>query len=101
MRVAIYTRVSTDHQAEEGFSLEVQHEKLLEYINRNKLQLFKFYTDPGVSAKDLNRPGLKSCYATLMTTCSILSWCINWTGSRGTSGICTAWWRKLTPKRRN
>ncbi|NJJ38587.1 recombinase family protein [Paenibacillus apii] len=59
LRVAIYTRVSTDHQAEEGFSLEVQHEKLIEYINRNKLQLFKFYSDPGVSAKDLNRPGIK------------------------------------------
>lgn len=58
-RVAIYTRVSTDHQAEEGFSMEVQHEKLMEYINRNKLTLFKFYSDPGVSAKNLNRPGIK------------------------------------------
>ncbi|KWX71575.1 hypothetical protein AMQ84_26975 [Paenibacillus riograndensis] len=59
LRVAIYTRVSTDHQAEEGFSMEVQHEKLMEYINRNKLMLFKFYSDPGVSAKNLNRPGIK------------------------------------------
>jgi len=59
LRVAIYTRVSTDHQAEEGFSMEVQHEKLMEYINRNKLTMFKFYSDPGVSAKNLNRPGIK------------------------------------------
>lgn len=60
MRVAIYTRVSTDQQAEEGFSLEVQHEKLMEYVSRNKLEFFGFYTDPGVSAKNLNRPGIQS-----------------------------------------
>lgn len=59
MKVAIYTRVSTTMQSEEGFSLEEQHDKLIEYIERNKLELFKFYTDPGVSAKDLNRPGIQ------------------------------------------
>jgi len=59
MRTAIYTRVSTDQQADEGFSLEAQHDQLLNYAQRNKLEVFKIYTDPGISAKNLNRPGVQ------------------------------------------
>ena len=58
MKVAIYTRVSTDMQVD-GFSLDEQTDKLMDYIERHKLELFRIYTDPGVSAKDLNRPGIK------------------------------------------
>lgn len=59
MRAAIYTRVSTEMQASEGFSLEAQQDKLLDYIKLNSMELHRIYTDPGVSAKDLDRPGVQ------------------------------------------
>lgn len=59
MRVALYTRVSTERQSIEGYSLEAQHDQLISYINVNSMQLFKVYTDPGVSAKDLKRSGVQ------------------------------------------
>ncbi len=59
IRAAIYTRVSTDKQSQEGFSLEAQHDLLMQYVNDNKMQLFKIYSDPGVSAKNLKRPGVQ------------------------------------------
>ena len=40
MKIAIYTRVSTEDQVKEGTSLEVQEEFLLDYAKRNKLDVF-------------------------------------------------------------
>src|SRR5690349_1551274 len=59
MRTAIYTRVSTNEQANEGFSLQAQYERLVDFVNMQRWDLTRIYTDPGVSAKDLNRPGVK------------------------------------------
>jgi len=59
MKIAIYTRVSTNMQAEEGFSLQAQYDRLVEYAKMQGWDLIRIYTDPGVSAKDLNRPGIK------------------------------------------
>lgn len=59
MRAALYTRVSTERQSQEGYSLEAQHDQLIEYAKNNKMQIFKIYSDPGVSAKNLNRPGIQ------------------------------------------
>lgn len=59
MRAALYTRVSTDRQTQEGYSLEAQHDQLIAYANDNKMQIFKIYSDPGVSAKNLKRPGIQ------------------------------------------
>ena len=39
MKVAIYTRVSTQMQAEKGISLEAQKETLIKYCNDNRLWL--------------------------------------------------------------
>ncbi|PZD95191.1 hypothetical protein DNH61_11570 [Paenibacillus sambharensis] len=58
-RAAIYIRVSTDRQAEEGFSLEAQHDILMDLIERKGLQLFKVYSDPGVSGGSFKRPGIQ------------------------------------------
>ena len=58
MKAAIYTRVSTERQSIEGFSLEAQHDKLIKYIEIHNGELFKIYTDPGISAKDLKRPAV-------------------------------------------
>jgi len=64
MRVAIYTRVSTDEQARHGTSLEVQREFLEGYVKREGLKLYrpekdKVYEDDGYSGENRNRPALK------------------------------------------
>lgn len=63
MYAAIYTRVSTGQQAEEGFSLEAQQDILVDILNRKGLQLYRVYTDPGVSGKTFKRPGVQAMIA--------------------------------------
>ena len=58
--VAIYIRVSTTHQAEEGFSLEAQEEKLRKIAKLNDYQIYKVYADKGISGKDtIHRPAFQ------------------------------------------
>ena len=55
--VAIYTRVSTQDQAREGHSLEEQEERIRKICEVNDYQIFKVYTDAGISGKSTeNRP---------------------------------------------
>lgn len=59
IKVAIYTRVSTRDQALEGYSLDAQERVLLEYCTARKYNVYKIYTDEGISAKDIkHRPGM-------------------------------------------
>jgi site-specific DNA recombinase len=58
-RVAIYTRVSTEEQAKEGFSLEAQKDYLINYCKMNSLEVTAIYSDEGLSGKDKNRPQLQ------------------------------------------
>ncbi|MDE1848555.1 MAG: recombinase family protein [Nanoarchaeota archaeon] len=53
---AIYIRVSTQDQAQHGFSLDAQEEALQNYARALGYEIFKIYRDEGKSAKDLNRP---------------------------------------------
>jgi len=59
MRVALYTRVSTEDQAREGFSLEVQREYLESFAKREGLEIFKVYQDDGISGYSTELPALK------------------------------------------
>jgi site-specific DNA recombinase len=59
MKAAIYTRVSTERQAEEGFSLEAQHDILMNVLERKELILYRVYSDPGVSGGSFKRPGVQ------------------------------------------
>ncbi|WP_018132110.1 recombinase family protein [Effusibacillus pohliae] len=63
MRAAIYTRVSSNMQAEDGFSLEAQHDILMELLERKGLELYRVYSDPGVSGKTFKRPGVQAMIA--------------------------------------
>ena len=57
IRIAgIYARVSTEDQAREGFSMGEQEERLIEYCNFKRYQVYKVYKDPGISAKNDKRP---------------------------------------------
>ncbi len=53
-----YTRVSTEEQAREGISLEVQKDKIEKYAELHNLELIKNIVDEGESGKDLNREGI-------------------------------------------
>ncbi len=62
IKAAIYTRVSTDEQATEGYSLEVQEEYLEEFARRQGWEICysegKIYSD-SMSGYSLERPALK------------------------------------------
>ena len=59
MRCAIYTRVSTEEQAKEGYSLSAQEERLRAYAKSQGWSVYKIYVDDGYSAGHRNRPALK------------------------------------------
>ena len=64
MKKAIgYVRVSTEEQAREGISLENQGAKIKAYAQLNDLDLIEVIADEGLSAKNLNRPGMKRILA--------------------------------------
>jgi len=60
-KCAIYTRVSTDIQAEKEFSsCESQEEKIKSFIqSQNNWQIAKVYTDAGYTGANTNRPALQ------------------------------------------
>lgn len=51
--MAIYTRVSTIEQAENGYSIDEQERLLIEYCNKNDIEVYKCYSDRGISGKDI------------------------------------------------
>ena len=59
MLTVVYCRVSTEEQATEGFSIEGQAEKLKSYAELNDLGEVLVIADPGMSGKNLDRPGLQ------------------------------------------
>src|SRR3989338_2569583 len=65
MRVALYTRVSTEDQAREGFSLGVQRNYLLQYAKNFGWDVFcsmsgrDIYMDDGYSGGNLDRPAMQ------------------------------------------
>jgi site-specific DNA recombinase len=65
VNAAIYTRVSTDEQAREGYSLGEQERSCRERIEREGWQLAGVYSDPGKSGADRERPGLTRLLADL------------------------------------
>jgi site-specific DNA recombinase len=58
MAIGIYVRVSTQEQANEGYSIAAQKERLKAFCAAQGWEEYKFYVDEGVSAKDTDRPQL-------------------------------------------
>ena len=61
MKAAIYTRVSTDMQAEVEFnSCETQEAKIRSFIaSQNSFEVYKVYSDQGYSGANIERPALQ------------------------------------------
>lgn len=57
-RVILYIRVSTNDQVE-GYSIEMQKEKLLAYCKAHDWIVVAIVTDPGFSGANLERPGIQ------------------------------------------
>jgi site-specific DNA recombinase len=57
---AAYERVSTEEQAEEGRSIQVQKEAIERCLKTKGDQLYRHYTDPGFSGASMDRPELQA-----------------------------------------
>jgi len=55
-KAALYIRVSTDAQREEGYSIDAQKEALRGYCMARGFKNYEFYIDGGYSGSNLNRP---------------------------------------------
>lgn len=58
-RVALYIRVSTQEQAQEGYSIGEQKERLIAYCKAQGWVIADIYVDGGFSGSNLNRPGIQ------------------------------------------
>lgn len=56
---ALYIRVSTDAQYEEGYSVEAQKQKLEQYCKLKDIENYRCYIDGGWSGSNINRPEIK------------------------------------------
>lgn len=63
LRAALYRRVSTEEQAKEGFSLQVQAEKTRAYAEIHGLVVQGEYEDDGYSGRNTRRPGYRQMMA--------------------------------------
>lgn len=57
-RVALYVRVSTDMQAEEGKSIPAQLNEMRDFAAARRWMIVSEFVDPGFSGTDMDRPGL-------------------------------------------
>lgn len=79
-RVAIYCRVSTMEQAEEGYSIGEQERLIKEYCINKGYEVYKVFSDAGISGKDIvHRPAIQELLkdATEKKFDMVMSWKIN------------------------
>lgn len=61
--VGLYGRVSTQEQAQEGYSIGEQTERLTKYAEAHSWIIGGVYTDPGFSGAKLERPAIQKLIA--------------------------------------
>ena len=57
-KAALYVRVSTDAQREEGYSIDAQQEMLAAYCKSKGIAEYAFYVDGGFTGSNLDRPAM-------------------------------------------
>lgn len=63
LEIGLYCRVSTDEQAQQGFSIESQKARLEAFCQSQGWSNYQFYIDDGYSGTHLNRPALGTLIA--------------------------------------
>lgn len=58
-RAALYIRVSTQEQAQEGYSVGEQKERLIAFCKAHDWLIADIYVDGGYSGSNINRPGIQ------------------------------------------
>lgn len=58
-KAALYIRVSTDAQFEEGYSVEAQKEMLEAYCKTKQIKTYDFYIDGGFTGSNIERPEMQ------------------------------------------
>lgn len=61
-QVALYIRVSTQEQAQEGYSIEAQTDRLTSYCKAKGWPIIGSYTDPEFSGANIERPALQRLF---------------------------------------
>lgn len=62
-RAAVYIRVSTQEQAQEGYSVGEQKERLIAYCKAQDWLIADIYVDGGYTGSNLKRPGIQKLMA--------------------------------------
>lgn len=78
----LYLRVSTKEQAERDTSLPNQRRALLDYAERNGIEVLEEFEEPGASAKDDNRPVFRQMMGRLLTAEAKVDVVLCWMTSR-------------------
>lgn len=63
MKAVGYIRVSTEEQVLEGYSIDAQKNRIIEYCQVNGFDLIDYYIDEGISGKSLKRPKVQEMIA--------------------------------------
>ena len=63
---ALYVRVSTDAQFEEGYSIEAQEKKLKQWCELKDYTNYQVYQDGGWSGSNLDRPAMRQLISDIM-----------------------------------
>ena len=77
MKIAIYTRVSSSMQVEDGHSLDAQRRLLVDYAKAREYTIYNIYSDEGISGKNTHkRPEFQQMIADAKTQSfdAILVW---------------------------
>jgi len=68
METGIYVRVSTEEQAQEGYSIRAQEQKLKDFARIKDWSIYKIYADEGISGKDITgRPAINEMIADIQS----------------------------------
>ena len=74
MKIAIYVRVSTQEQAEHGYSIDEQIERCQQYAAAYHWEVYRVYTDAGYSGANMQRPALQEMICDIRKYKKVLVW---------------------------
>lgn len=74
MKVALYARVSTSEQANEGWSIPEQIDRLSKYCESQRWDIYDTYVDAGFTGTNLKRPALQRLISDIDQIDKVVVW---------------------------